>query len=152
MDEYNNYNIDTWEQDSYQTGSTNPPKNRGGLIAGLCVAVILLLGVISALGVMNIRMFQKLQGKGQNSMSFLEGSSVADNSQSGNNLKPSVPADSDITIELKPAPDGMQNIPQQGGLSYQQIYDKNIPSVVSVLCQMPSGSGTGTGVILSEQG
>ena len=152
MDEYNNYNIDPWEQDSYQTGSTNPPKKRGGLIAGLCVAVILLLGVISALGVMNIRLFHKLQGKGQYSMSFQEGSSAADNSQAGNNLKPSVPADNDITIELKPAPDGVQNIPQQGGLSYQQIYEKNIPSVVSVLCQMPAGSGTGTGVILSDQG
>ena len=152
MDEYNQNNIDPWEQDSYQTGSTNPPKKRGGLIAGLCVAVILLLGVISALGVMNIRMFQKLQGKGQHSMSFMEGGAAQNNGQAGNNANPSGPADSDVTIELKPTPDGVENVPQQGGLSYQQIYEKNIASVVSVLCQKPGSSASGTGVILSEEG
>lgn len=153
MDEYNNYNIDPWEQDSYQTGSTNPPKKRSGLVAGLCVAVILLLGVISALGVMNIRLFQKLQGDGGHSVSFLEGSPTLNGVQSeADSQKPSAPENSDISIELKPAPDGIQNIPQQGGLSYQQIYEKNIPSVVSVLCEQASGSSTGTGVILSDQG
>ena len=152
MDENNHYNIDPWEQDSYKTGSTNPPKKRGSLVAGLCVAVILLLGIISALGVMNIRLFHKLQGKGQYSMSFLEGSAPIGNSQIGNTQNPSAPYDNDVTIDLNPAPDGVENIPQQGGLSYQQIYEKNIPSVVSVLCQMASGSSTGTGVILSEEG
>ena len=152
MDEYNQYNMDPWERDSYKTGSTNPPKKRGGLIAGLCVAVILLLGVISALGVMNIRLFHKLQGKGQYSMSFLEGGASDNTTQTGSDVIPSGPAGSDVTIELKPTPDGVENIPQQGGLSYQQIYEKNIASVVSVLCQKPSGSATGTGVILSEQG
>ena len=152
MDEYKHYNMDPWERDSYETGSTNPPKKRGGLIAGLCVAVILLLGVISALGVMNIRLFHRLQGKGQYSMSFLEGGAAQNNGQFGNNVNPSGPAGNDVTIELKPTPEGVENISQQGGLSYQQIYEKNIPSVVSVLCQKAGSSASGTGVILSEEG
>ena len=48
-------------QDTYQTGSTRPPKNRGGLIAFLLVLVIFLCGVSTALGLMNIRLFRFLQ-------------------------------------------------------------------------------------------
>lgn len=56
------------EQDSYKTGSTNPARKRGGLVAVLLVAVILLAGVSSILGVMNIQLFQMLQE--ENSVSF----------------------------------------------------------------------------------
>lgn len=152
MDEYNNYNLDAWQQDSYQTGSTVPPKKRTGLIAGLCVAVILLLGVISALGVMNIRLFQKLQSQREFPMSFLEGGQNFDKLPFDNVPTPSAPVSGDVSIDIKPTPEGMENIPQGEGLSYQQIYEKNIQSVVSVLCERANGSSTGTGVILSENG
>lgn len=56
-----NWENQNFEQDSYQTGSTKPPKNRGGLVAGLLVAVILLAGVSSILGLMNIQLFRMLQ-------------------------------------------------------------------------------------------
>ena len=58
-------------QDFYKTGSTNPPKKRGGLVAGLLVAVILLAGVSSILGVMNIQLFRMLQTEGDDSVSFV---------------------------------------------------------------------------------
>ncbi|MBE6976515.1 MAG: PDZ domain-containing protein [Ruminococcaceae bacterium] len=63
---------DLWEQDSYETGSTRPPKNRGGLIAILLVLVIMLCGVSSALGVLNIRLGRQLQqvGKPNNPIAF----------------------------------------------------------------------------------
>lgn len=54
-------NRDTWAQDSYETGSTQPPKNHSGLIAVLLVLVILLCGVSSALGMLNIRLGKQLQ-------------------------------------------------------------------------------------------
>ena len=57
----NNYNPEIWESDSYETGSTQPPKSRGGLIALLLVLVILLCGASSALGVLNIRLEMQLQ-------------------------------------------------------------------------------------------
>ncbi len=50
-----------FSQDTYRTGSTRPPKNRGGLVAFLLVLVIFLCGVSTALGLMNIRLFRFLQ-------------------------------------------------------------------------------------------
>lgn len=47
-------------QQTYQTGSTHPPKNHGGLIAGLLVLVIFLCGISTALGFMNVRLFRQL--------------------------------------------------------------------------------------------
>ncbi len=59
-------------QDSYKTGSTKPPKSRGGLVAGLLIAVILLAGVSSILGVMNIHLFRMLEADRGNLVAFLE--------------------------------------------------------------------------------
>jgi len=44
----------------YRTGDTHPPKSRGGVIAFLLALVIFLSGISTALGFMNIRLFQKL--------------------------------------------------------------------------------------------
>lgn len=49
-----------WDQDTYQTGSTRPPKSHGGLIAFLLGLVIFLCGISTALGLMNIKLFQQL--------------------------------------------------------------------------------------------
>lgn len=48
-------------QNIYQTGCTTPPKSRQGVITLLIILVILLCGIISALGMMNIRMFRMLE-------------------------------------------------------------------------------------------
>ena len=48
------------EQKYYGTGSTQPPKDRGGLIAILLVAVILLGGTCSALGIINLHLLRQL--------------------------------------------------------------------------------------------
>ena len=39
-----------WNQDTYRTGSTRPPKKRWGLIAVLLTLVILLAGLSTILG------------------------------------------------------------------------------------------------------
>jgi predicted metalloprotease with PDZ domain len=67
MENFENQNM---EQDSYKTGSTKPPKNRGGLVAGLLVAVILLAGVCSILGLMNVQLFRMLQAEKKHPVSF----------------------------------------------------------------------------------
>ena len=51
---------EAWAQATYQTGSTRPPKRRGGLIAFLLVMVIFLSGISTALGMMNIHLFRKI--------------------------------------------------------------------------------------------
>jgi len=53
-----------------------------------------------------------------------------------------------VEIDLQASPEAVANIPQEGGLSLQDIYERNIPSVVSI----STNQGSGTGVILSEDG
>lgn len=48
------------DQSEYQTGFTQPPKSRSGLIAFLLVVIILLSSIISILGMMNIHLFRQL--------------------------------------------------------------------------------------------
>ena len=50
-----------WDPEIYRTGSTESQKSYRGIIALLLVAVIILCGAVSILGVMNIRLFRQLQ-------------------------------------------------------------------------------------------
>ena len=51
---------DAWNQTTYQTGSTQPPKHNSGIIAFLLGLVIFLCGISTALGLMNIQLFHQL--------------------------------------------------------------------------------------------
>ena len=153
MDERNLHEYEPWERDSYETGSTKPPKNRGGLLCVLLVAVVLLGGITSALGIMNIRLFRQLNEGGEQSasVSFNEGTQSSTDPSQAPVTSPAAPS-ADVEVDIRPAPDGVDNVPQAGGLSYQQIYDKAIDSVVSITCRMANGSSSGTGVVLSADG
>ena len=157
---YNDKN--PWDQGIYETGRTRPPKSYGGLIAILLVVVILLSGVISVLGILNVRLFTQLKQAGENgSDSFSIVSQTGE--QEGDPVLSETPgtepeAAADPTevqqppILLNPSPNSYENIPQEGGMSLQQIYLQTIDSVVSVSCALPGGTSTGTGVILSQDG
>lgn len=54
---------EAWDQPTYRTGGTQPPKNHGGLIAFLLVLVIFLCGVSTALGLMNVQLFRQLSAQ-----------------------------------------------------------------------------------------
>lgn len=51
---------DPWDRDFYETGAVRPPKERDGLVAVLLVAVILLGGLCSAMGIVNLRLLNRL--------------------------------------------------------------------------------------------
>ena len=51
--------------DTYQTGSTHPPKSYRGLIAVLLVLVIFLCGIFTGLSLMNIRLFRQLDASSE---------------------------------------------------------------------------------------
>ena len=146
------YNNRPWDPDSYETGSTNPPKSRGGILAVLLIAVIFLGGICCALGIMNVKLFQKLQSQqgADAGLSFHE-SSIPSQTAATQASQTTLPAGSE-QIQLNPAPESVPNVPQTGGLSYQEIYEKAIPSVVSITCQLSGGVSTGTGVVVSENG
>ena len=157
MDDYRNHN-EPWDPSIYGTGRTKPPKSYGGLVAVLLVIIIFLGGLVSVLGIMNVKLFTQLRDQAQKPEESLSVISRVD----GQPLE-TMPLDqatapmnpdesSDSRIELSPAPGSVPNIRQEGGLSLQQIYAQNVPSVVSISCTFPGGSSTGTGVILSADG
>ena len=144
---------DPWEQNFYQTGRTRPPKNRRGLLAFLMVAIIFLCGIVSAMGLLNIRLFRELNTDDEvlASVRFTEDEdAVATDASEEVAQKPTVGRD--LQLQLNQTPLSVENVPQAGGLSLQQIYSKAIPSVVSVSCKTGAGTSTGTGVVLSADG
>ena len=154
MDERNiRQNQDPWESHSYENGSTRPPKNHGGIIAVVLCTVIFLLGIVSALG-----MWERSQitvSESGDSLNFSDDSGNGDSviSSQGPLTSQAAPDPSDrVQMELSPVPGQVDNIPQEGGLGLQEIYEKNIPSVVSITCTFSGGTGSGTGVVLSENG
>ena len=48
---------------TYETGVTQPGKSYRGVIAVLLMAVIFLSGVVTALGLVNVHLFRKLQAE-----------------------------------------------------------------------------------------
>ena len=156
--------VDPWERGTYQTGSTTPPKNHGGVIAIVLVLAIFLMGVFSILTMMRISFFQVSGQNEPDPSAYL-------NIQNPNSIKNTDPSVSPTTqptvspatdptedsgdrsgIGVETSPVGVDNIPQEGGLSLQEIYARTIDSVVSISCSFPGGSATGTGVILSHDG
>ena len=57
----------------YRTGRTEPVKHHRGIIAFLLILVIFLCGIVSALGLLNIRLFRQLQKENQTPLSFAQG-------------------------------------------------------------------------------
>ena len=150
-----NPEYDPWEQNIYRTGSTKPPKNNNGLVAVLLVAIIILCGVISILSVMNIRLFHQINAaKNEDSLPLMFSHENTEYfPESSISMEATVePTEIRETVSCIESPASVENIPQNTGLSLQEIYERNIISVVSISCTYPGGSSSGTGVILSEDG
>lgn len=136
---------------TYQTGSTKPPKSRSGLMAFLLVVIILLIGAVTILGVMNIKLFRQLRKNGNDQ---ILGISLSGTDGPEDTISTGEPNDRNITtdtVEISTSPPSVENM-SGDGLSLQQIYEKNILSVVSITCSYRGGTSTGTGVVLTEDG
>lgn len=152
-----NRNYPEWDDNTYYTGPTEPPKNRGALVALLLIFIIFLCGIVTVLGVLNIRLFQKLNREEPSqelAISFTteetEPETRAPQATTPTASQPSGFAG--CTMDLQAAPKGVDTVPEGGGLSLQEIYAKNIPSVVSISCLSSRGTASGTGVVLSQDG
>ena len=152
--------VDPWERDTYQTGSTTPPKSHGGLIAIILALSICMCGILSIMAVMKIQLFVSSENPSQNTSPL----SIQTNQDvRGPNTDATVPG-SPSRIDVNPtekgtnsiivntSPVGADNIPQEGGMALQDIYEMCIPSVVSINCNFYGGTSTGTGVVLSSEG
>ena len=152
MDQRKYNNNLPWDDRIYGTGRTQPRKNHGGLIAFLLILVILLSGIVGILGTMNIKLFAQLktQKLEDNAMTFTDQGQIAsyflDPSESTDTTE--ARESNSANIDLQQTPESAENYAEEDALSWQEIYDRNIVSVVSILCD----NSTGTGVVLTADG
>ncbi|MGN0978563.1 MAG: S1C family serine protease [Faecousia sp.] len=153
MDE-RKHNYTDWDDSVYGTGRTEPPKNRGGLMALLLILIIFLCGIITVLGVLNVKLFHKLQLQEDNELAISFTTAETEPVQTEPIIiAESVPSGDPVaSMELQQSPAGVDSMPAEGGLSLQEIYARNIDCVVSITCTLTGGSSSGTGVIFSDKG
>ncbi len=144
-----NWTTENQEESFYRTGSTRPKKSKSGLVAVLLAGVIFLGGIVSALGLLGVHLFSEGGKPKDSSLQFSpkETSEAEPTSQTTTSAQ-----DSDSRLELNQTPTSVENVPQAGGLSLQEIYTKAIDTVVSISCSGQGGASTGTGVVLSSDG
>lgn len=148
------YNYTDWDDSVYGTGRTEPPKHRSGLLAMMLILIIFLCGIITVLGILNVRLFQQLQNQdpAELAISFRDVETQPQETASVE-TQPKISSSRQAdTINLQSSPASVENVPTEGGLSLQEIYERNIKSVVSINAILTGGSSTGTGVILTEDG
>ncbi len=147
--EPNHNEYEPWEGETYRTGSTQPPKNHNGLVAALLVVIIAMFGIITILGISNVRLFRQTQNQNPDESLSID---FSDPDETTTDIGGTSTDNTDDQVDLQSAPTSAENIPQEGGLSLQEIYEKTIDSVVSITCTLPGGSSTGTGIVLSDKG
>ena len=133
----------------YQTGNTDTKKSHTGLFAGLIVAVILLVGAVSVMGLLNVQLFKRVLELSPEDPIF-QVTRIFENDPTQPAETEAAPAFSEapLQISLVQAPEAVANIPREGGISLQEIYEKNIPSIVSIT----TSGGNGSGMVISECG
>ena len=140
---------DPWDCGVYQTGSTRPPKDHTALFAILLAMVILLFGLVSFLSALRVKQFKNNLASQKNADS--KGPITTEPTEP--EATTSVSAQSEVGVDLMPAPAAVENRPEEKGLSLQEIYSNVIDSVVSITAASADGStSTGTGVVFSGDG
>ena len=135
-----------WDDGVYGTGSTQPPKSHRAVIALLLVAVIFLGGIATGMSVLNVKLFRELHKKEDAlTVAYAVQSTQPEATQAADPL-PDAPEGATLDLQEIPGREAEE------GLSLQQIYEQNIPSVVSITAEGTRTTATGTGVVLSEKG
>ena len=154
------YRSEPWDYGAYETGRTRPPKKKGCLTPFLLMAVIALSGLVSALSFLNVRLFSQLKTANalkDDTMSIIREMELSET----DNITEGYPEETEAyaeaaaghaMLDLVPSETSVDTYTQEQGLSLQEIYEKNIHSVVSITCSHRNGASTGTGVIFSEEG
>ena len=142
----------------YGTGSTTPPKDHTGATALVLVLFISISSLLSILSLMNIRIFAEPEPTELRSPVSLYVSADGDLVTV---LEPREPVTTEPTrlegvntrLEIAATPQSLENIAEvPGAISWQEIYEKVMPSVVSITCHDGRGSSSGTGVIMDASG
>ena len=142
----------------YGTGSTTPPKNRAGVISLVLVLFITCSSLISILSLMNIHVFSQPETTQLRSpVSFY----VSDDGVMTASLEPQATIATEpprlegvnTRLQISDSPQGLENIAQiPGAISWQDVYAKVLPSVVSIICYNSRSTSSGSGVIMDASG
>ena len=142
----------------YGTGSTTPPKDHAGVISLILVLFISLSGIISVLGLMDIKVLhQPPQTELRSPVSFY----VSGDGVPSAELERREPVETEpqrlegiqTSIQISASPQSLENIADvPGAVSWQEIYEKVMPSVVSITCYDGRSTSSGTGVIMDAGG
>ena len=147
MDEHN-YLPPELDESVYGTGPTKPPKDNGGVIALLLILVILLLGIVTVMGILNVKLFRELRKQEECAISF----STAETAAAIIQQPQMAEQQEEESEEIQEPAFTQQESRQSEKLSLQEIYTKSIPSVVSITCTRETSSAYGTGVIYDKRG
>ena len=142
----------------YGTGSTTPPKDHGAVIALVLVLFISLSSIISILGLMNIRLVKEPETTQLRSPVSLY---VSADGVLQAELEPRDPVETEpkplegvnTHLQIAASPQSLENIADvPSAVSWQDVYEKVMPSVVSITCRSSRSTSSGTGVIMDAAG
>ena len=154
------YRSDPWDYGAYETGRTRPPKKRGCLTPFLLMAVIALSGLVSALSFLNVRLFAQLESanaRNEKTVSIIRDMEDQEMAAYTESIQEETEAFAESAagqtiLDLVPSETSVDTFTQNQGLSLQEIYARNINSVVSITSNTGYTTSTGTGVIFSDHG
>lgn len=145
----------------YGTGSTTPPKDHAGVVALVLILIVSCASIISGLRLLNIDIFKAPEETPESTPTVMVGDQggvqtpcLEEPSQpTAPALEPEATAEWKTQLEIKEASPGEPNVAAaEGALSWQDVYDKVIPSVVSIVCTDGKTTSSGTGVIMNTDG
>lgn len=158
----------------YGIGKTTPPKDHTTVISIVLIMLIMICGVLSVLTLLDIDLLSELVASDAEqqvgtcvsftpSSGLLPGGLEEVKQGEVNQQAPTTPDGEGMELQLAPlptAPTGASSeeptVPGEtvysGELSWQEVYEKVIPSVVSVVCSDGYATSSGTGVVMNGKG
>ena len=142
----------------YGTGDTTPPKDHVGVISLVLILLVSLSSLLGVLSLMNIEVFREPQPTELSApVSFY----VSADGVLTAELEPREPAATEppvleginTKLQITASPQSLENISEgPGAISWQDVYEKVLPSVVSITCHDGLTASSGTAVIMDAGG
>ena len=142
----------------YGTGDTTPPKDQVGVISLVLVLLVSLSSLLGVLSLMNIEVFREPQPTELSApVSFYvsaDGVLTAElEPREPTVTEPPVLEGINTKLQITASPQSLENISEvPGAISWQDVYEKVLPSVVSNTCHDGLTTSSGTGVIMDAGG
>ena len=142
----------------YGTGDTTPPKDHVGVISLVLILMVSLSSLLGVLSLMNIQVFREPQPTELSApVSFYvsaDGVLTAElEPREPTVTEPPVLEGINTKLQITASPQSLENISEvPGAISWQDVYEKVMPSVVSITCHDGLTTSSGTGVIMDAGG